>query len=64
MADRDHPFLRPLWRRVTLVAVCIVWAVLEYLNGAHGWAALAVGMAALGTWQFLIAYPQPPEDGD
>ncbi len=63
MADRDHPFLRPLWRRVVLVAVCVGWAVLEYVNGAQGWAALAAGMAVLGAWQFLIAYPKPPEGG-
>lgn len=63
MADRDHPFLRPLWRRIVLVAGCVAWAVIEYVNGAQGWAALAGGMAVLGAWQFLIAYPKPPADG-
>ena len=27
--DQEHPFLRPLWRRVALVAFCAVWAIWE-----------------------------------
>ncbi|TIM59821.1 MAG: DUF3329 domain-containing protein, partial [Mesorhizobium sp.] len=26
MKDSEHPFFRPLWRRVAIVAVCLVWA--------------------------------------
>ena len=31
MKDVDHPFFRPLWRRIALVAVCLGWAGLHAL---------------------------------
>ena len=63
MTDRNHPFLRPLWRRVALVAFCVAWAGFEYFNGATGWAVLAAVMAAYGVWQFFIAWPKTPDGG-
>lgn len=63
MNDRDWPFLRPLWRRIVLVAFCALWAVLEWWNGAIGWAALAAAAAAYGAWTFLIDYERKPPDG-
>jgi len=61
MLNNDHPFLRPLWRRVALVALCLAWAVFESVNGETMWATLAGGMAVLGAWQYLIAYKPPVE---
>ncbi|RVD46526.1 DUF3329 domain-containing protein, partial [Mesorhizobium sp. M8A.F.Ca.ET.023.02.2.1] len=26
MKDYEHPFFRPLWRRVAVVAVCVIWS--------------------------------------
>lgn len=59
--DRDHPFFRPLWRRVALVAFCAAWSAFEFYTGAAFWGVLAGGMAAYGAWMFLIAYPKPEE---
>ena len=56
MNDQNHPFLRPLWRRVALVAFCAAWSVFEFVTGSAFWGTLAGGMAALGAYQFLIAY--------
>lgn len=61
MRDADHPWMRPLWRRVALVAVCAAWAAIELATGSPGWALLAGGMAAYGAWIFLIGYKPPPE---
>lgn len=46
--DFDHPFFRPLWLRIAVVALCLVWAALEMRWGAPGWAMLfgAVGLYA------------------
>jgi hypothetical protein len=30
--DTDHPFYRPLWRRLLLVGVCAAWTGVEYLQ--------------------------------
>jgi hypothetical protein len=30
MRDNEHPFFRPLWRRILLVAVCVGWSIFEF----------------------------------
>ncbi|PSJ61061.1 hypothetical protein [Kumtagia ephedrae] len=57
--DTDHPFLRPLWRRVALVVFCAAWAVWEFSNGETFWGTLAAGMAVYGAWIFVISYKAP-----
>ena len=71
MKNSDHPFFRPLWRRIAIVAVCLVWAAIEFATGTPFWGTLALAFAAYGAWQFLFAYKpvqtaepeaSPPED--
>lgn len=45
--DLDHPFFRPLWIRVGIVAVCLAWAGLEIYDGAMSW---AIVFGALGVY--------------
>ncbi|MDI6025768.1 DUF3329 domain-containing protein [Corticibacterium sp. UT-5YL-CI-8] len=61
MGDTSHPFFRPLWRRILLVAFCVAWAGFELYMGSSFWATLVGGMAVLGAWQFLINYKPAPE---
>lgn len=61
--DNEHPFFRPLWRRIAVVGVCLVWAGLEFVSNAPTWGFVALAFAAYGVWQFFINYrPPPPED--
>ncbi len=62
MKDADHPFFRPLWRRVALVAVCLSWAALEFYGGSQNWALIALVFAGYGAWQYLYAYKAPEPD--
>ncbi|RVD37518.1 DUF3329 domain-containing protein, partial [Mesorhizobium sp. M4A.F.Ca.ET.020.02.1.1] len=32
MKDYEHPFFRPLWRRIAVVAVCLAWSVIEFAS--------------------------------
>ena len=63
MTDRDSPFMRPLWRRVALVAFCAVWALWELWNGETFWAVLVGAIGAYGAWTFLITYDRKPPPG-
>jgi hypothetical protein len=54
--DADHPFFRPLWRRVALVLFCLTWTGFELWNGDGFWATMAGGMAAYAAWVFLLSY--------
>ena len=56
---KDEPFYRPLWRRIAIVAVTGVWAVVEFLySGDPLWTALSIGIFAYSLWTFLITYPK------
>ena len=61
MRDNEHPFFRPLWRRVLVVAICIGWAIVEFSANAPTWGYIALAIAAYGVWQFFINYKPAPE---
>lgn len=54
MKDSEHPFFRPLWRRVAVVAVCVIWSIIEFATGTPFWGVIALGFAGYGVWQFFI----------
>jgi len=58
MKDRDVSFFRPLWRRIAVVAVCVVWGALEIRGGDGTWIAITLGLTAYAVWQFFIAFPK------
>ncbi len=66
LKDASHPFFRPLWRRVALVAVCATWTVVELVVGDPTWAIMTGAIGAYAAWTFLIAYKpvadEPPAD--
>ncbi|MDF0600473.1 hypothetical protein P1J78_07005 [Psychromarinibacter sp. C21-152] len=61
--DLDHPFFRPLWIRVAVVAACLGWAGVELSAGAPGWAILFGALGAYSAWRFFVTFtPRDPED--
>ncbi|HTJ57699.1 MAG TPA: DUF3329 domain-containing protein [Devosiaceae bacterium] len=64
MKERDIQFFRPLWRRIAVVAVCVVWAVLELLHGEQLWIFITLGLTAYAVWMFFISFPKeaPPAE--
>ena len=55
----EHPWFRPLWRRVAVVVFCAVWAAFELYSGEAFWATIFGGMAAYALWVYIIKYPKP-----
>ena len=64
MFDASHPFYRPLWRRVAIVAFTAVWALVEYRNDAPIWAALFAAISAWCAWFFFVVYKDSAEGVD
>ncbi len=61
MIDVKHPFYRPLWRRIAIVATTVIWTGFELLVTRNGfWIAIAGGLCALTAWYLLIAWKEPP----
>jgi hypothetical protein len=52
----DHPFFRPLWRRILVTSVTLGWAAFELATGEPFWAILFGALGAAALWGLLIAY--------
>ena len=60
--EQNHPFYKPLWRRIAIVVSIALWLGFELYTGGSGlWIALSAGMLAYAVWTFLIAFPK--DDG-
>ncbi len=59
--DNQHPFFRPLWRRLAVIAVCVIWSAVEFAVGTPFWGTLVGGMAVYAVWTFLISYKPADE---
>ena len=52
--DPAHPFYKPLWRRIVIVAVCASWFVMEAVVLKEPlWALLSGAMGAYAAWVLL-----------
>jgi hypothetical protein len=63
--EQQHPFYKPLWRRVVMVAVIVAWVAFEFYKGDSGlWTTLAVGSLVYAVYTFFLTWPkdQPPDD--
>jgi hypothetical protein len=63
LIDVQHPFFRPLWRRVAVVAVCLGWAAVELSGGAVFWAILFGAVGVYCAHQFFVAFDPPDDQG-
>lgn len=54
--DRSHPWMQPLWVRVSILVVCIVWCVIEFTSGSPLWGVLAAGAAGYAVWTFFLTF--------
>ncbi len=62
LIDSSHPFYRPLWRRVVIVAICLGWAVIEAATGGPFWAVIVGGVGIYAAWMLLLNFdPKPLE---
>ncbi len=53
-----HPFFRPLWRRIAVVAVCAGWGFFELSMGNAFWVVLFWGLAGVCAYEFFVIYDE------
>jgi hypothetical protein len=51
-----------LWRRVALTAICVGWALVEWLGGEPMWALIATAMTFYSVWLFFWQVPKARRD--
>ncbi|MCO6385366.1 hypothetical protein [Oceanicola sp. 502str15] len=64
MFNLQDPFFRPLWLRLLIVAICLVWAGFEYATGSPGWAVLFGGLGGWAIWQFFVVWTDPRREDE
>lgn len=60
--NTNHPWLRPIWSRGLLVAICVAIVLWDLYHGNYGWALIFGGMAGYAVYIFFIKWD--PEDGE
>ncbi|MBP2233798.1 hypothetical protein J2Z31_000288 [Sinorhizobium kostiense] len=61
--DPDHPFYRPLWIRLLIVALCAAWTAVEFYGGQPLWGMIFLAVTAYAGAALLIFYrPKEPEE--
>lgn len=57
LSTNEHPFYRPLWRRILIVFTTVIWAGFEVLVTQSGlFMVLAVAVMVYAIWTFLLVY--------
>lgn len=57
--DQEHPFFRPLWRRVAIVVLLVLWSAYELIYTRESlWMVISLGALAYAVWTFLITFPK------
>ncbi|WP_171133203.1 hypothetical protein [Ruegeria sp. HKCCA6707] len=55
LLDFDIPFFLPVWRRVLVVIVPVLWAIFEFSTGALAWGLIFLGLGGIAGWKLYIA---------
>lgn len=65
MFDLQTDFFRPLWIRVAVVAVCLLWSIFEFSGQSVLWGALFAGLGVVSFHQFFLTdWPDKSNDTD
>lgn len=59
--DLDHPWFRPLWRRVAVVGLAIGWGLFELVAGSPGFAILFLALGGYAAWRLFVTF-DPRDD--
>lgn len=54
--DNDLSFFLPLWRRVLVLAVLLVWTAFEWAMGDTFWGTLVTALTAYVVWTLFINF--------
>ncbi|MFK7892518.1 MAG: hypothetical protein AB8B63_16990 [Granulosicoccus sp.] len=56
MFDFEHPWFRPLWRRVLTTGIAVGWGSFEMFLGNSGWGTIFLALGAYTGYKLLVTY--------
>ena len=60
LIDTSHPFYRPRWRRIAIVAVCAAWFLFELLVSHDTlFMPLTAALSVYTAWVLLLRWKEP-----
>lgn len=62
MIRANDPRYRPLWLRVGLTAIALIWGGVEFVTGSPGFGIVFVALGLFAGWRLLWSYD--PDAGD
>ncbi len=54
--DLDHPWFRPLWRRLLVTGIALGWGLVELASGSPGFAILFLALGAYAAWRLFVTF--------
>ncbi len=60
--DPKHPFYRPLWVRLLVVAVCAIWFLMELFIGSPFFMVVMGALTIYSAWVLVIRFPKDGEN--
>jgi hypothetical protein len=61
--DVQHPFFKPMYRRILVVVICLAWGFFELASGQPAWAMFFIATGIYTGWVFFFNF-NPPEEED
>ena len=59
--DPDHPFYKPLWIRLLIVAFCSLWTAFEFWQGENTWGMIFLAVSAYAGCVLIIFFKPKTE---
>ncbi|MBI2718510.1 MAG: DUF3329 domain-containing protein [Rhizobiales bacterium] len=60
LIEPGHPFYKPLWRRLAIVAACALWLAFEvFVSRDNLFMPIAAALTAYTAWVLLAKYRAP-----
>ncbi|WEZ82847.1 hypothetical protein P6U16_17940 [Rhizobium sp. 32-5/1] len=56
LIDPDHPFYRPLWIRLLIIALCAFWTAVEFRNSENTWGMIFLAVTTYTACTLLIFF--------
>jgi hypothetical protein len=58
MNDPDQQFFQPLWRRMSVSLLCLIWTSLEWSDNQPFWGVVSLGLFGYCLWNFFYRFEE------